>query len=98
MKESQLSPLLEWSHLALRQEHCELCCLLVLRISILALFPESLCKVKLQAEVNKGLGELYEKSDVLMKDEHIGTQLYELRWALHGRQVMDTYFWKTFSM
>lgn len=75
------------------QEHCGLCCLLVpLRISVLAVFPESLCKVKLQAEGNKDLGGLCERSKILMKNEHIGTQLYELRRALHGRQVMDTYF------
>lgn len=59
--------------MAVRQKHPHsavnfVVLLVLLRISILAVFLESLYKIKLQAEGNKGLGGVHEKSKILMKN------------------------------
>lgn len=87
--------LLQQSHLAAGQEHSHsavnfVVLLVLLRILILALFPVSLCSLKLQAEGNKSVRVLHEKSKVLMKNELIGTILYILGTDLNGRQAMDS--------
>lgn len=74
---------------------CKLAVLLViLWISILAVFSESLCKIYLQAERSLGLRVLHEKSEMVMKNENtacvLGTMLYVLGTALKGRQAKDS--------